>query len=189
MFNTATLQAEQAEWALANFGDGRDPSHALMGMMEELGELADAIKGLPYQELGQKESPPREETVENIKDALGDFVIYAADYCTLKGWDMSSLCSQFTYVRKPHNVGVRYMELASACGMLSHHHLKSIQGIRGTAEEHDQGGQESMAEALFSAWRLCVLLGFSFKKTVQDVWNDVKKRDWKKDPLTAGGHA
>ncbi len=47
-----------------------------------------------------------------------------------------------------------------------------------------------MMVRLFRVLRgLCVILGFDYIKTVEAVWAKVKLRDWKKDSVTAGGHA
>lgn len=191
MFNFNTLQHEQAEWSRRNFGTDRDPSHALMGIMEELGELGDALNMAYFRKMDTPIGPDRrfDQILEDVKDSIADLVIFSADYCTLKGWDMAKLYSQMPYVNRPHNLGVRYRDLAAACGRLAHHHLKLVQAIRGTPEEHEQRGKAAMAEALFSARRLCVILSLDFNETVSSVWESVKKRDWKKDAVTACGHA
>lgn len=73
------LQREQAEWAISNFG--LHPAwHPLLGLQEELGELSHAhLKS----EQGIRGSVD-EHRLEKI-DAVGDIVIYLADYCTMEG--------------------------------------------------------------------------------------------------------
>lgn len=103
-----TIQDEQCEWALSNFGT-RDPvehsDHALFGIMEELGELAHAhlkskqgIRGTP------------EELEIEAKDAVGDVLIFMLDYCTARGWDMQTILeetwqqvSQRDWIKFPKN--------------------------------------------------------------------------------------
>ncbi len=81
------LQREQQEWSEYNFGphDGWEP---LLGVMEEVGELSHAhlkdVQGI--------------RTDENHKmakvDAVGDILIYLADYCTQEGIDMEQAMSE-----------------------------------------------------------------------------------------------
>ena len=73
------LQRQQEPWVSHNFGDR--PAHVpLLGALEELGELAHAhIKG----EQGIRHTP--EEIAAMKRDALGDVIIYLADYATSQG--------------------------------------------------------------------------------------------------------
>lgn len=78
----AALQDQQAEWlARQPFGDG--PSwHPLLGVGEEVGELNHAhLKGV---------QGIRESSLARKADAVGDIVIYLADYCTREGIDFQA---------------------------------------------------------------------------------------------------
>lgn len=76
------LQKEQAEWSLRNFGP-HPVEHPLLGMIEELGELAHAhLKGLQ----GIRHTP--EEILAMKKDACADFMIFLADYFTCRNRSM-----------------------------------------------------------------------------------------------------
>ena len=78
------LQDEQAPWVTYNF-PGRDPYYHLLGAMEELGELAHAhLKGLQ----GIRHTPAAILAMKT--DAIGDIVIYLADYCTANGIDFQN---------------------------------------------------------------------------------------------------
>ncbi len=78
------LQAEQVPWVKHNFGD-RPSWMPLLGAVEELGELAHAhLK----QAQGIRVS---EDHDAKAKDAVADVVIYLADYCTARGFDLQSL--------------------------------------------------------------------------------------------------
>lgn len=78
------FQADHRNWLLHNFPDQR-PHDALLGLAEEVGELAHAhlkweqgIRGLSdqkYQELAS--------------DAIGDIMIYLASYCNTNDFDMA----------------------------------------------------------------------------------------------------
>ena len=77
------LQAEVREWRIhkTNFGD--DPTDPLLGVMEEVGELTHA-------HLKMKQGIRKNEDHYRGKiDAVGDILIYLADYCDRNGLDLS----------------------------------------------------------------------------------------------------
>lgn len=79
------LQFEHAAWASRNFPDNT-PAQAIMGLCEELGELAHAqLKG---------EQNIRGDQWDNKVDAVGDIVIYLAHYCTLSGINLGYAVEQ-----------------------------------------------------------------------------------------------
>lgn len=84
----AQLQSENKEWADKNF-PSRLPYYPLLGAVEELGELAHAhlktlqgIRGTAAQHQADKE------------DAIGDILVYLADYCSQNGIDMELALSR-----------------------------------------------------------------------------------------------
>lgn len=195
-FNLAQLQTEQAVWATHNFGPDRNPSHTLLGVVEELGELIEPLSA--YMNIQNS----WDTVVGDIKDSLADMIVFAADYCTGRDWDMSRLDKAASLLAKGQSmtktgnerqsfgeIDVRLRQMTVACSKLCHHQLKSNQGIRGSLEEHSQGGQLAMTEVIAGVRSLCLILDFDFTETVEAVWVEVRKRDWKKDKATAGGHA
>ena len=77
------FQENHAFWLRHNFPDQR-PHDALLGLAEEVGELAHAhlkweqgIRGLST-----------EKYRELAGDAIGDIMIYLASYCNTNGFDM-----------------------------------------------------------------------------------------------------
>ena len=75
------IQREHAIWANHNFGPQRK-HHSLLGMVEELGELAHAhLK----QEQGIRGAGDNEA---KAKDAIGDIVIFLFGYCNSRGYDL-----------------------------------------------------------------------------------------------------
>jgi NTP pyrophosphatase (non-canonical NTP hydrolase) len=76
------LQDEQRPWVDHNF-PGREPFYPLLGAVEELGELCHAhLKGL---------QGIRGSTLEHHAakiDAVGDAIIFLADYCTANDIDL-----------------------------------------------------------------------------------------------------
>lgn len=79
------LQREHARWAKRNFPD-KDPYEPLLGVMEEVGELSHAhLKAV------QGIRGTKEEHAEKAKDAIGDIIVFLADYCTENGYDMQEI--------------------------------------------------------------------------------------------------
>ena len=73
-FNLRALQLEVKEWASRTFPNAQ-PWEPLVGAMEELGELAHA-------HLKEHQGIRTEENYKEAKeDAIGDILIYLADYC------------------------------------------------------------------------------------------------------------
>ncbi len=72
-------QMEVREWSKKNFGD-QPSTNSLLGIMEELGELAHAhLKGIQ----GIRHTP---DEIHNMRgDALGDLFIYMCDYADRSG--------------------------------------------------------------------------------------------------------
>ena len=81
------LQSEQIEWVEHNFGK-RPTWMPLVGVMEELGELAHAYL---KKEQGIRISENHEE---KLKDAIGDIVIYLADFCTAHDFDLATIVKE-----------------------------------------------------------------------------------------------
>jgi NTP pyrophosphatase (non-canonical NTP hydrolase) len=90
------LQSVSGRWAARNFGDKRPTYHPLLGISEEVGELCHAHL--------KKEQGIRGTTDElnaQAKDAVGDIVIFLADYCNLNGFDLQdSVDSAWSEVSK-----------------------------------------------------------------------------------------
>jgi NTP pyrophosphatase (non-canonical NTP hydrolase) len=78
------LQCEHFEWAKHNFGEQR-PWQPLLGIMEELGELAHA-------HLKQSQDIRNNEDHQRAaKDAIGDIIIFLANYCNIMKYDLDSI--------------------------------------------------------------------------------------------------
>jgi NTP pyrophosphatase (non-canonical NTP hydrolase) len=96
------IQSEAREWSQRNFGN--QPSyHLLLGVLEELGELAHA-------HLKQSQGiRTNEDHLEGEKDAIGDLVIYLINYCTTRGWDLQEIVEQ-TWESVKKRDWIRYPE-------------------------------------------------------------------------------
>jgi NTP pyrophosphatase (non-canonical NTP hydrolase) len=81
------VQRECAVWQAKNFPASREkPVHPLLGVVEEVGELAHAFLKC---EQGIRGTP--EEHADAMQDAVGDMLIFLMDFCTQKGWRVSDL--------------------------------------------------------------------------------------------------
>ena len=77
------LQAQVADWAAQNFGTSADGGDALLGVVEEVGELSHAV-------LKRKQGirGTRAEHDAAIRDAVADIVIFLLDFCAREGIDL-----------------------------------------------------------------------------------------------------
>ncbi len=77
------LQAEVAEWSAKNFGTPYGSGYRpLLGVVEEVGELSHA-----HLKVEQGIRGGQDHWVDKV-DAVGDILIYLADYCAGQGIDM-----------------------------------------------------------------------------------------------------
>ncbi len=84
----ADLQQDVRVWTQYNFPN-RKPHQPLLGIAEEVGELCHAhLK----EEQGIRGTP--EELQTQAKDAVGDIIVFLADYCNLRDWDMQAILEE-----------------------------------------------------------------------------------------------
>jgi len=74
------IQNENREWAARNFGPSRKSWHPLLGLQEEIGELSHAYL---KKSQGIRDNENHDAA---MKDAVGDIVIFLADFCSLMGY-------------------------------------------------------------------------------------------------------
>lgn len=85
-----------------------------------------------------------------------------------------------------------YMGYASLLGVieevgeLAHHHLKQLDGIRGTPEEHQAGAADAIGDIVIFLLSYCIVRGFDLETIIESTWARVKARDWTKDKQTGG---
>ncbi len=83
------IQKAQHEWAVYNFGP-RDSIDALLGVIEEAGELCHAQ--LKFRQKIRRSS--QDWFNAKARDAIGDIVIFLMDYCSANGWDLEEIVSE-----------------------------------------------------------------------------------------------
>ena len=67
-------------------------------------------------------------------------------------------------------------------GELAHAHLKRVQGIRGTDEEHHAAAQDAVADVVIFLADYCSACGYDLQAVMETTWAQVQKRDWRADP-------
>lgn len=78
------VQEEHRVWQARNFGPP-STGDSLVGITEELGELSHAF-------LKNKQGIRLNENhEENMRDAVGDLLIYLISFCTSKGYDLEEV--------------------------------------------------------------------------------------------------
>lgn len=86
MFDLKEFQQEVGEWSKRNF-DNQVSYHPLLGVAEEVGELCHAhLKE-------EQKIRVHEDHVAAAQDAIGDILIYMADYCSRRGFDLEDCVS------------------------------------------------------------------------------------------------
>jgi len=160
-FSLKQMQAEHAAWSQFNFG--KHPAwHPLLGMVEEIGELEEAIV-------------LKNET--EIKDSIADILIFMSDFCTYMNFDLEEISMQ-----KVHSY--RFRTRSSIIGRISHSYLKMDQGIRGTPEQHRNDISKGLSELYENLALYCMYHDENLFEILEDTWNKVKQRNWKNNPTT-----
>jgi NTP pyrophosphatase (non-canonical NTP hydrolase) len=152
-----TLQLEQVAWVEHNFGK-RGAHQPLQGLVEELGELDEAL---------------RRNDAEEIADSLADAMIYSADLCSAHGWDLGEVWVN----KRPSDT----YSLLVWVGKLNHYLLKHEQGIRGARLEDAQHALRVIV------WILDTIArghDIDLVAVTWETWCKVRERDWKKHPGT-----
>lgn len=166
------LQQEVGEWAERNFGD-QAPYRQILGMIEELGELDDALE----RRANASSDSESREYVEAVCDAMADTVIYMADFCYRTGRKLSGVANlPKTYV---------IYRIPTLMRRLAHHQLKLEQNIR-LNECHNNCITETL-ELICALlhWTCQHSLGYTtLEEEVEKTWAQVQQRDWKKNPET-----
>lgn len=80
------LQKQHAAWEAVNFPvSSQNSMHSLVGVVEEVGELAHALLKKDQGIRGTAEEHDAE-----AQDAIGDIFIYMAGLCNKNGWNLQS---------------------------------------------------------------------------------------------------
>jgi len=153
-----TIQEEVLIWQRHNF-PGRSPWMPLVGLGEELGELAGA------------------ESKAEVNDAIADCGIYLADYCNGMGYNLNS----FYLTDGADRATVSFSKALIYYGKLCHSHLKQVQRIR-MHEDHKGEAVKAIKSILHFLSSFCET---PLDELTYSIWQSVRQRDWQKDPNTS----
>lgn len=161
------MQARQKAWSDKNFGQ-QPPYMPMFGIIEEIGELVQAHGS---------------GSTEEVKDAIGDIVIYLIAYCNSRSWPVHALWDE---APKEKDIDIItedfYLETIRA---LAHHQLKGEQKIRGTQAKHDLAIRYRLGYLLFALGHLAQAYGETLWPLVGKVFDKVSLRDWVANPNDA----
>jgi len=160
------IEEEVAEWSRRNFG-----AQVSKTTGQELGSLAPLL-GLG-EELGELEEARSKGDLFLLRDAVGDCFIYLLDYCSREELSFESLWNSSIIMTGPKI----YLHLY---GKLLHVVLKRHQGIRG----YDNDAKFLHEHTMLLRWIIGELKQEvdAPEDLLQKVWQEVKERDWKKNP-------
>lgn len=179
----ADLAPLHRTWVEHNFPGG-DPAHCLLGVNEELGELAEAYAGAgPAARL-------------DALDALGDVSIYLVDFvrrisplldkapeAQIVGAIAANAHEQsLTEARRGGPRGES--DLTRAVGRLNHAFLKWKQGIRGSKAEREEKIGVAVLSVLRALHNQAAYFGTTLEQVIGDTWAVVGSRDWVAYPKT-----
>lgn len=165
---------EVGEWSTKNFG--QEPAlNKVFGLIEETGELAHA-------HLKMKQNI-RSAKVEDKQDAIGDIIIYLADYCHTTRKRPAVEWRDQSYIDHVKDVcgdaDQTLCFLGSTVGMLCANTIAHM-----TDDLTNTTAEQSICDVYLVCKAYAEISGFDFDKTVQSVWDKVNKRDWVKLPET-----
>lgn len=209
-----TLCEQVGEWSRRNFGDQESkwleptplslyPDNTpacclqrlnhiapLLGIIEEIGELATACHLSSHDYAA-------------ARDAVGDIMIYLADYLVRMRPNCPDPASMINWLLVDDRLRIECPEssiggssqfLLTHIGQLVHRNLKRHQGIRGYHDNHKFFPEIRLQlnDILIGVGRLYALSKPDRQCSVHeiliiavDTWQQVKQRDWKKNPTNA----
>lgn len=181
MSNWSILQQEVSLWALHNFGV-QGAWQPMLGLTEEIGEFI-AARVVYGQQLaagigGILHHGP---SVAALEDAIADQCIYALNLAQICGIHFEKNVS--SELAEP----LTDAELFGAIALASRAVLKHAQGIRGYGDAK-RSVEVSVALALWFRWASHQTKEFDLRPimwSTSSVWEEVKRRDWKKNPVDA----
>ena len=76
--------------------------------------------------------------------------------------------------------------LTKLLGKTTHAHLKIEQGIRGRPEKLNAEARDAIADMFIYCAHYCEMRGWDLQNIILTTWDQVKSRDWQKNPKTGG---
>lgn len=160
------IQAELKVWTIYNFGK-QESIIPILGMIEELGELTHA-------HLKELQGIRKSDFLADKKDALADFTIYLLNWFNCIDKDVS--CVNLTIVSKNVTRGVIEKKVTAEDAIMDLSGLLAV--IRDNCNQYKALGEDIISAICY----YCNLYNINFNDAVNEVWEQVKLRDWKLYP-------
>ena len=170
------LQKQIAEWARYNFPDKQSRNEALLGMIEELGELSHAVLKSHQGIRGTKE-----EHLEAMKDAIADMFVYCCQLCTL----FDSKFSEFYRLHKDSysSRDVRDTSLHQHVFAMAEYMGHFVSEVKSAMQyEPNKLTKNWLPPLINSAVEFLDCINVDFEQNLINVATEVLKRDWIKYP-------
>lgn len=157
------LQESLYDWQKYNFGD-QDNERVLMGICEEAGELCHA-----HLKLEQGIRGAAEDLEDEMRDAVGDIMIYTLNFLSGKGIPVPAILARAD------------VEATDNAAMIRKSVLAVFRLVGKIVEDPTMTRIRHMLTALLY---LCALKGWNLEDVTRETWSSVAQRDWKKYPET-----
>ena len=159
------IQAELKVWTIYNFGK-QESIIPIMGMIEELGELTHA-------HLKELQGIRKSDFLADKKDAIADIIIYLLNYFNCSNEEILEIEDVIYDDHEGDNNNFIILEINSQLGIIS----KNINNSSDTniAYQH-------LAYILFLLKEYSENIKLDLLTIVNETWEQVKLRDWKKYP-------
>jgi len=168
MVDWNAFQEEVGEWSYDRFGD-QPATNPFLGTAEEMAELTEEIL---------TGNPDNEE----VMDAIGDILVFFADYCNRAGVSYEeaaeSRLSAELYT-ECETIQDLCVEITISRGNQAYSFLKQDQGIRSELEGvGEQADVRTLSHTLLALETFSDVQGFTLDEAIEEAWGEVKERDW-----------
>lgn len=174
-FNFRDLQDEAAAWTEHNFPNQK-PFEPALGMVEELGEFADAVMR-PLQEMMGSAGVPQEALrVFAMASCLGTIA-----HCRLK---------QLQGIRGSHEeLEAEAVRASQTLVQLALYGDANSIRMPGTSPKALEDSKDAVADLIIFTTNFCTKMGWDFQQIVESTWREVAKRDWTKNKVDGSAEA
>ena len=160
------IQAELKVWTIYNFGQ-QESIMPIMGMIEELGELTHA-------HLKELQGIRKSDFLADKKDAIADITIYLLNYFNCVDKDVSLIENVINFENEGYNNDEIILNISHKLGVLSENQMYNKSKVVDT---------RYLSYILFSLKEYAENIELDLLTIVNETWETVKLRDWKKYPL------
>lgn len=168
MVNWSEFQKDVGVWSHDRFGD-QPATNPFLGTAEEMSELVVELL---------EEDPSDDE----VLDAVGDILVFFADYCTradIPYEKAAELRSNVDLLTPCESVEDLCVEVTVSRGNQAYSYLKQDQGIRNEREGVGQTADiQSLAHTLSALETFSENRGFTLSEAIEEAWGEVQEREW-----------